>query len=158
MSKVEIQSGSGNVFADLNLENPTELLVKAELARQIQHLIEHQQMTQAIAAEILGIDQPKVSALMNGKLSGFSIPRLFRFLNALGQDVEIIVREKPLAHAKASTSVRTMRRRSLASARLRAIWERNQAAAVPRQLRQLSENNDRTSDRDSATESVIQGL
>jgi predicted XRE-type DNA-binding protein len=155
MSSIEIQSGSGNVFADLNLENSTELLVKAELARQIKRLIEHQQMTQAIAAEILGIDQPKVSALMNGKLSGFSIPRLFRFLNALGQDVEIIVREKPLAHAKASTSVRTMRRRSLASARLRAIWERNQAMAVPRQLRQLSENNDRTGDRDSATESEL---
>lgn len=121
MSKVEIQAGSGNVFADLDLENPTELLVKAELARQIKRLIEHQQMTQAIAAEILGIDQPKVSALMNGKLAGFSIPRLFRFLNALGQDVEIIVREKPLAHARASTSVRMMRRRSLTPARLRTV-------------------------------------
>jgi len=128
MSDIEIQSSSGNVFADLGLENPTELLVKAELARQIKRLIEHQQMTQAIASEILGIDQPKVSALMNGKLAGFSIPRLFRFLNALGQDVEIIVREKPLAHAKASTSVRTMRRRSLTSARLRAISLRGNAA------------------------------
>ena len=128
MSNIEIQSSSGNVFADLGLENPTELLVKAELACQIKRLIEHQQMTQAIAAEILGIDQPKVSALMNGKLTGFSIPRLFRFLNALGQDVEIIVREKPLAHAKASTSVRTMRRRSLTSARLRAISLRGNAA------------------------------
>ncbi len=119
MSKVEIQAGSGNVFADLDLENPTELLVKAELARQIKRLIEHQQMTQAIAAELLGIDQPKVSALMNGKLSGFSIPRLFRFLNALGQDVEIVVRAKPLSHAKASTSVRTMRSRLSSTMRLR---------------------------------------
>jgi predicted XRE-type DNA-binding protein len=128
MSNIEIQSSSGNVFADLGLENPTELLVKAELARQIKRLIEYQQMTQAIAAEILGIDQSKVSALMNGKLAGFSIPRLFRFLNALGQDVEIIVREKPLAHAKASTSVRTMRRRSLTSAWLRTISRRGNAA------------------------------
>lgn len=128
MSKVEIQSSSRNVFADLDLENPTELLVKAELARQIKRLIEHQQMTQAIAAEIVGIDQPKVSALMNGKLSGFSIPQLFRFLNALGQDVEIIVREKPLAHDKASTSVRTMRRRSLPPARLRTISVRGNVA------------------------------
>jgi len=60
-------------------------------------------MTQAEAAEVLGIGQPKISALINGKLAGFSTARLFRFLNALGRDVEIIV--KPKAHSQARTRV-----------------------------------------------------
>jgi predicted XRE-type DNA-binding protein len=80
---------SGNVFADLGLPNADELLIKAELAHQISELIEVQQLTQTATAELLGIDQPKVSALMRGKLSGFSVERLFRFLNALGNNVEI---------------------------------------------------------------------
>jgi predicted XRE-type DNA-binding protein len=86
---IQVQASSGNVFADLELENSEELLVKAELARRISGIIAAQNMTQTEAAKILGIDQPKVSALVNGKLSGFSTTRLFRFLNALGRDVEI---------------------------------------------------------------------
>jgi predicted XRE-type DNA-binding protein len=62
-------------------------------------------MTQAQAAELLGIDQPKVSALINGKLSGFSTVRLFRFLNALGRDVEIVVKTKPKSRSQARTRV-----------------------------------------------------
>ena len=94
--EIKVQASSGNVFADLGLENSDELLVKAELARKIGSIISKQNMTQVQAAEILGIDQPKVSALLNGKLSGFSIVRLFRFLNALGNDVEIVVKTRRL--------------------------------------------------------------
>jgi len=97
---IEVQSGSSNIFADLGLENPDELLVKAELARKIGGIVTSQKMTQAEAAELLGIDQPKVSALINGKLSGFSTARLFRFLNALGRDVEIVVKPKALTQAQ----------------------------------------------------------
>ncbi|MFM7448365.1 MAG: helix-turn-helix domain-containing protein [Leptolyngbyaceae cyanobacterium] len=101
--EIKVQAGSGNVFADLNLDNADELLVKAELARRISSIITTQQMTQIEAAEVLGIDQPKISALINGKLAGFSTARLFRFLNALGRDVEIVV--KPKSHAQAQTRV-----------------------------------------------------
>jgi len=101
--EIRVQASSGNVFADLSLENADELLVKAELARKISSIITKQQMTQAEAAEVLGIDQPKISALINGKLAGFSTTRLFRFLNALGRDVEIVV--KPKSHAQAQTRV-----------------------------------------------------
>ena len=94
--EIKVQASSGNVFADLGLENSDELLVKAELARKIGSIISKQNITQVQAAEILGIDQPKVSALLNGKLSGFSIVRLFRFLNALGNDVEIVVKTRRL--------------------------------------------------------------
>jgi predicted XRE-type DNA-binding protein len=91
------------MFADLGLENSDELLVKAELARKISSLITQQHMTQAQAAEILGIDPPKVSALINGKLSGFSTVRLFRFLNALDRDVEIVVKTKLKSRSQART-------------------------------------------------------
>jgi predicted XRE-type DNA-binding protein len=103
--KIEVQTSSGNVFADLNLENSDELLVKADLVHKISILIASQQMTQAEAAALLGVDQPKVSALINGKLSGFSTARLFRFLNALGRDVEIVV--KPKSNSQAQTRVVT---------------------------------------------------
>ena len=103
--EIGVQTSSGNVFADLGLENADELLVKAELARKIGSIITNQQITQAEAAEILGIDQPKISALINGKLAGFSTARLFRFLNALGRDVEIIV--KPKSYTQAQTRVVT---------------------------------------------------
>ena len=90
----EVTVGSGNVFADLGLPNPEERLVKAQLARQIYICITERSLSQAEAATILGIDQPKVSNLINGKLTAFSIDRLFRFLNALDCDVEISVKTK----------------------------------------------------------------
>ncbi|YAF94297.1 MAG: helix-turn-helix domain-containing protein [Nodularia sp. CChRGM 3473] len=105
--EIKVQASSGNVFADLGLENSDELLVKAELARKISKIITQQQLTQAETAELLGVDQPKVSALINGKLSGFSTDRLFRFLNALGRDVEIVVKNKPQSRSQAQTRVVT---------------------------------------------------
>lgn len=101
--EIGVQASSGNVFTDVGLDNADELMVKAELARRISNIIMVQQMTQIEAAEALGIDQPKISALINGKLAGFSTARLFRFLNALGRDVEIVV--KPKSNAQAQTRV-----------------------------------------------------
>jgi predicted XRE-type DNA-binding protein len=103
--EIKVQSSSGNVFADLGLANADELLIKAELVRQISNLIDAKNITQTEVAKILDIDQPKVSALLNGKLSGFSTERLFRFLNALGSDVEIRVVPKPQLELEAQTRV-----------------------------------------------------
>jgi predicted XRE-type DNA-binding protein len=86
---------SGNVFADLNLPNADDLLAKAELATKIIAEVHRRRITQTQAAAILGIDQPKISVLEQGKLSGFSIERLMRFLLLLGLDIEIAVKEKP---------------------------------------------------------------
>ena len=95
MSKeIDIQVSSGNIFADLGLPNSDEMLMKAELVRQITEILSQRKLNQVQAAEVLGIDQPKVSALMRGKLTGFSTERLFRFLNALGCDVQIVVKQK----------------------------------------------------------------
>ncbi|MBD2311927.1 XRE family transcriptional regulator [Desertifilum sp. FACHB-1129] len=106
--KIKVQSSSGNVFADLGLANSDELLIKAELVRQISNLIDAKRLTQTEAAKILGIDQPKVSALLNGKLSGFSIDRLFKFLNALGSDVEIRIIPKLKPESQAQIRVITV--------------------------------------------------
>jgi predicted XRE-type DNA-binding protein len=86
------ERGSGNVFADLGLPNPDLALAKAALVQRIRDLIAERKLTQTKAAELLGLDQPKVSALVRGRVEGYSIERLFRFLNALGQRVEITVR------------------------------------------------------------------
>ena len=96
---------SSNVFADLGLPNPEEMLLKAELASKISSLIDEKNFTQMEAAELLGIDQPKVSALVRGRLSGFSAERLLRFLNALGSDVEIVVKPKPENRSEAKITV-----------------------------------------------------
>ena len=91
----DIEESTGNVFADLELSNPEERLAKAELARKISQIVAERHLTQAEAANLLGIDQPKISALMRGRLGGFSFERLMRFLNLLGRDVEITVKAKP---------------------------------------------------------------
>jgi predicted XRE-type DNA-binding protein len=102
--------GSGNGFADLGLPNAEQLLAKAELAFQISRIIEQRGFTQAEAAEILGIDQPKVSALVRGRLQSVSMERLYRYLNALGRDIDIVVRPKARARAKGVVRVVTQKR------------------------------------------------
>ena len=93
-AKSQVFVVSGNVFRDLGLPNPDLLLAKAHLVQQIRDLIEERKLTQAKAATLLGLDQPKISALARGRTDGYSIDRLFKFLNLLGQDVEITVRPK----------------------------------------------------------------
>lgn len=101
----DFEFGTDNIFADLGLPNPEEELAKAKLATEIYYVIKQKKLTQVKAANLLGVDQAKVSALMTGKLSGFSIERLFKFLNDLGQDVAIKVKPSPRAGKKGSTTV-----------------------------------------------------
>ena len=87
---IEHTVSSGDVFADLGVTNPEEAGAKAELARRISASVVGCHLTQAAAAELLGIEQPKVSALMHGRLTGLSMERLIRFLTVLDRDVEIV--------------------------------------------------------------------
>jgi predicted XRE-type DNA-binding protein len=80
------------VFADLHVPNPELAVVKAELVQRIREIIAEKKFTQVQAARLLGLDQPKVSALVRGRVEGYSLDRLFRYLNALGQQVEIRIR------------------------------------------------------------------
>ena len=94
-NKKDHEVGSGNVFADPGYPRPEEALAKAELAHRISTIIERRRLTQAEAADILDVDQPKVSAvaLRRGKLAGFSLDRLVRFLVLLGSDVQSVAKD-----------------------------------------------------------------
>ena len=85
--------GSVNVFADLGFANPDLVLAKAKIVSKLRKLIDSKRLSQSRAAALLGLDQPKVSALLRGRTSGYSLDRLFKFLNKLGQRVEIHVRK-----------------------------------------------------------------
>lgn len=85
--------GSNNVFADLDMPNAEEKLVKAELAFKINQILKNKKLKQTDAAEILEADQSKISLLNRGRLSSFSIERLVKYLNLLNQDVEIVIRK-----------------------------------------------------------------
>jgi predicted XRE-type DNA-binding protein len=87
--KVNVTASGGNVFADLMLPEAEDRLLKAQLALKIRQLIDQKEMTQAEIAPLLGLDQPKVSNLMRGRLAGFSVERLFGILNRLGHNVEV---------------------------------------------------------------------
>src|ERR1700730_6019430 len=103
--EIECEISSGNIFADLGIENPEEELTKAKLVWEIEQIIKKNKLTQAEAAKVMGINQPKVSALIRRKLDGFSVERLIHFLNSLGQDVDIVVRSKPRNRKHAVTNV-----------------------------------------------------
>jgi predicted XRE-type DNA-binding protein len=100
MTKRDYTESSGNVFADLGTPRAEEALAKAELAQKIINAIRARRVTQVEAAELLGIDQPKISALTRGRLSGFSIDRLLRFLMLLGHDVKITVKSRSRSRAR----------------------------------------------------------
>jgi predicted XRE-type DNA-binding protein len=123
------RESSGNVFEDLGLPNAPELQVKADLAFEIMETIGERGLTQSEAADILGVDQPKISALVRGRLSGFSMERLYRFLNALGKDVEIVVR--PASGSRGKAGLRVTRPRSRAAS-ARQTTARPQAARRPK--------------------------
>ena len=87
--RVKVELSSGNVFEDIGLKDPDWLELKAQIAMRVVRLIEARGLTQAKAADILGLKQPHVSALMNGKISRFSIERLLICLARLGRNVTI---------------------------------------------------------------------
>jgi predicted XRE-type DNA-binding protein len=100
-----ITRGTGNVFADLGFPDAAERQAKLRLAYALNQLLDGRKLSQAEAAGILGVSQPKVSALRNYKLAGFSVERLMNLLTSLGQDVEIVIRRKPRSRKAARISV-----------------------------------------------------
>ncbi len=94
MTDTSITRGTGNVFADLDLPDAGERQTKTRLALALNRIIKDQGLKQIDAARLLSVPQPKVSALVNYRLEGFSVEKLIDFIVALGRDVEIIVRPK----------------------------------------------------------------
>jgi len=115
MAKHDYIESSGNVFADLGIADAEQMLTKAELAQKIGFILQKQRLTQVQAAAILGVDQPKISALLCGRLSRFSIEKLLQFLLLLGKDVAITI--KPRQRIRSRASIRALRRGSSTSKR-----------------------------------------
>ncbi|TPN41188.1 MULTISPECIES: helix-turn-helix transcriptional regulator [unclassified Mesorhizobium] len=99
---ITAEMSSGNVFADLGFDNPEEELLKAKLAREIRAIIKRRRLTQAKSAELLGMKQPDVSAIVTGRTGKFSIDRLVRCLDRLDYKVDVVVRHKPRRSARAA--------------------------------------------------------
>jgi predicted XRE-type DNA-binding protein len=87
--------GTKNVFADLEFPDAVERQAKLRLAYALNQVLDSRKLSQTQAADVLGVTQPKISALRNYKLAGFSVERLMNLLTALDQDIEIVVRHKP---------------------------------------------------------------
>jgi predicted XRE-type DNA-binding protein len=103
--KEPVTRGTENVFADLGFPDAADRQAKLRLAYALNHVLEEQELSQADAAKALGVTQPKVSALRNYKLAGFSVERLMNLLTAVDQDVEIVIRRKPRSRKAARISV-----------------------------------------------------
>jgi predicted XRE-type DNA-binding protein len=100
----KVTASRGNVFADLGFENPEEELIKAKLARELRGSLKRRKLTQAKAADMLGLKQPDVSALVTGRVGQFSIDRLVRCLDRLDYKVDLVVSHKPLRAASRATA------------------------------------------------------
>ncbi|MEY9388313.1 putative XRE-type DNA-binding protein [Bradyrhizobium japonicum] len=100
MSKaIKATAGSDNIFADLGFANPEEELLKAKLIRELRAIIKRRKLTQTKAAELLGLKQPDVSALVTGRVGKFSIDRIVRCLDRLDYRVDVVIRHKPVRRA-----------------------------------------------------------
>jgi predicted XRE-type DNA-binding protein len=102
---IEIERGSGNVFADLGFPDPALEQFKATLMLQIYRIIKGRKLTQVQAGKVLGIKQPNVSRLMRGSAGSYSADRLMEFLTALGQNVEVTIRPTRKKHGAMSVTV-----------------------------------------------------
>src|SRR5690349_22893840 len=132
--KEAVTRGTGNVFVDLGFPDAAERQAKLRLAYALNQVLEERKLSQADAAKVLGVTQPKVSALRHYKLAGYSVERLMNLLTALDQDVEIVIRRKPRSRKSARIVVAAhdlpmalkpkatkRQRRSFTSARRRAV-------------------------------------
>ena len=103
--KLDVVPSSGNIFADIGLPNAEEKQTKVRLACAINQIVAGQRLSQMAAARSLNVSQPKISALRNYQLDGFSVERLMNFLTALDRDVEILIRPKPKSRKTARVLV-----------------------------------------------------
>jgi predicted XRE-type DNA-binding protein len=103
--EIEIHEGSGNVYADLGYRDAEEMLVKAKLVRKISEIVQSKGLTQVETARLLGLTQPKVSALFRGQFRGISERKLIDCLTSLGRDVEIVVKDAPRRRAGGKLTV-----------------------------------------------------
>ncbi|MDQ6995482.1 MAG: helix-turn-helix transcriptional regulator [Mariprofundaceae bacterium] len=102
---IDIEKSSGNVYSDLGLADPEEMLVKARLAAKIGEIIKHRHLTQQQASEILAMPQSKISNMLRGNFRGISEAKMLECLNLLGRDIQIVIKKTNHTHSAGHTSV-----------------------------------------------------
>jgi len=102
---IKVEESKGNVYADIGAGDPEAMLMKAQLVTKIDELIKHKGLTQMEAGQLLGLPQPKVSALLRGNFRGISERRLMDCLTRLGNDVEVVVKPAPRSRHTGKLSV-----------------------------------------------------
>ena len=102
--EITFEKGSENIFRDLDMNNPEERLAKAKIASMIYDIIEDRRLTGKEASYILGVTRTEISDIINGRLGEFSMERMFSFLRALDQDVDITVHPKEQNEARLNLS------------------------------------------------------
>lgn len=102
---VEVEMGTGNVYADLGYGDADEMVIKAQLVTKIAEIIKRKGLTQTQAAQLLGMPQPKLSNLLHGRFRGFSERRLMDCLTKLGRDVQIVVKAAPRSRGNGRLSI-----------------------------------------------------
>jgi predicted XRE-type DNA-binding protein len=102
-----VESRSDEVFADLGFADAAERTTKVALAVELNRILKAKGLTQAAAAKLLDVNQPKISALLNYRLDGFSVERLLNFLTALGRDVRITIKSAPAGRNSGRISIAT---------------------------------------------------
>lgn len=105
MSPLVLKESSGNVFLDLNVKDPEIALLKSEIAVEIRAAIARKGITQKEVGKILGVQPIKVSNIVCGRLSGYTLDRLMGYLQKLDVDLEIKLKEKPKSRKSAKFTV-----------------------------------------------------
>jgi len=99
-SGTAVEESNDNIFADRELPNPEERLLKTELALQIRRLLESEGLTQTAAARLTGVPQPHLSDILSGKLTGYPVEKLLTIINRLGRSVEVRVSSENVDDAR----------------------------------------------------------
>jgi predicted XRE-type DNA-binding protein len=105
---IEFEIGSGNVFADIGFDNAEEMLLKSELVRQINKIIKGRELNSLQARELLNLDEEVLANLSKGKLTELTLENLFRYLNILGRDLEVVLKPRPTSNSQGKLKVTVM--------------------------------------------------
>jgi predicted XRE-type DNA-binding protein len=105
---IEFEIGSGNVFADIGFDNAEEMLLKSELVRQINKIIKGRELTSIQARELLNLDEEVLANLSKGRLTELTLENLFRYLNILGKDLEVVLKPRSTSNTQGKLKVTVM--------------------------------------------------
>jgi predicted XRE-type DNA-binding protein len=104
-SDIEFELSSGNVFADIGFDNAEEMQLKSELVRQINKAIKERDLTSIQTKDLLNLNEEMLSNLSKGRLTELTLEHLFRYLNILGRDLEVVLKPRSTSNSQGKLQV-----------------------------------------------------